>query len=199
MHLRFLTLFIFIAATGFAQGIKTDTVQQGFYLPLDSAMLSCKIGITPQGKQQYVFKHTGNRIPDSTISSIGHLAPGSVVVYSEVTVLRGGIAQKAPSVRYIIGSRNTHAAKRDPSYPDTLTAKAIGAIVLDQRVSSFSVSWVLDGNFYSYDITGNGIFGEARTAIEALPSGTTVHIEKISRKERDGSFRMMPNEIHVVK
>lgn len=108
MHLRFLMLFMFLAAAGFAQGVKTDTVQQGFYLPLDSAMLSCKIGITPKGKQQYVFNNTGSRIPDSTISSIGHLAPGSVVVYNEVTVLRGGIAQKAPAVRYVIGSKNTH-------------------------------------------------------------------------------------------
>lgn len=199
MHFRLLILSVFISAACFAQSAKTDTVKQGFYLPLDSNMMSCRIEITPRGKKTQMTNNTGNKIPDSTISIIGHLEPGSVVIYSELTVLNNGKFEKAPPVRYVIGARNTKLVKRDPSYPDTLTAKEISTIILDPHVTSFSVSWILNGAMYEYHITGNGVSGEARSGIEALPAGTKVYFENIQRKEDNGTVRHQPDEIHVVR
>lgn len=196
MLYRTLTALLVLFATGVnAQALKTDTVKRGYYIPLDSNVMSCKIEITPAGKEIQLTTISGNKIPDSTISVISHLEAGSVVVYSELTVFNNGLLEKAPSKRYVIGSRSTQPAKRDPSIPDTLTAKEIGSIILDPRVHSFHVSWTNGGNYYDYAITGNGIFGEARTAIEALPSGTRVWIENI----RFVDERNMPDEVHVVR
>ena len=192
-------LLLITTTNSFSQGVRTDTVQRGYYVPLDSNVLSCKIGITPKGKKLQTYNLTGNKLPDSTIYTISHLEAGSVVIYSEITVLKKGVMEKANTVRYVIGNKNTGVVKRDPTYPDTMSAKEIGAIVLDQHVYSFSVSWILNGNMYNYDITGNGIFGDCRTAVEALPSGTKVYIENIRRANDDGSKQIMPTEVHVVR
>lgn len=192
-------LFVLFTIGVNAQSVKTDTIKRGYYLPLDSNVMSCKIGITPAGKKLQMTTITGNKIPDSTIQVISHLEPGSVVIYSELTVHNKGILEKAPVVRYVIGSKNTCPVKRDPSYPDTLSAKEIASLELDRHVYSFSVSWIQDGNMYNYDLTGNGVFGSAKAAIEALPSGTKVYFENIRRQEDDGSKRIAPSEIHVVK
>ncbi len=192
-------LLLITTTNSFSQGVKTDTVQRGYYVPLDSNVLSCKIGITPKGKKLQTYNLSGNKLPDSTIYNISHLEAGSVVIYSEITVLKKGVMEKANTVRYVIGNKNTGVVKRDPTYPDTMSAKEIGAIVLDRHVYSFSVSWILNGNMYNYDITGNGIFGDCRTAVEALPSGTKVYIENIRRANDDGSKQIMPTEVHVVR
>jgi len=200
MLCRTLTLVcIFIAAISFAQNVKTDTVKRGCYIPLDSNVMSCKIGITPAGKKLQLTTISGNKIPDSTISVIGHLEPGSEVVYSELTVFNNGILQKASGVRYVIGNKNTRSVKRDVTYPDTLAAKEIAAIVLDKHVYSFSVSWIINGAMYNYDFTGNGVFGDAKTAIEALPPGTKVWFENIRSREDNGTSIIRPTEIHVVR
>ncbi len=195
MIYRLIIFILLFSVEGFAQGVKTDTVQRGHYIPLDSNVMSCKIEITPFGKKLQMTTISGNKIPDTTISAISRLEKGSVVVYSEITVLNNGIAVKAPTVRYIVGNKNTGVVKRDPSYPDTLTAKEIGSIILDPRVHSFHVSWTNGGSYSDYAITGNGIFGEARTAIEALPSGTRVWIENIRYIDE----RKLPDEVHVVR
>lgn len=199
MHIRFLILLLLISANVSAQGVKTDTVKRGYYIPLDSNMMSCKIGITPHGKKLQLTNNTGNRIPDSTIHTISYLEPGSVVVYSEITVLKNGILEKAPSVRYVVGSKNTAVVKRDPYYPDTLSAKEIAAIVFDPHVYSFSVSWLSGGAMYMFDITGNGVSGNAKTSIEQLPSGTKIWFEAIKRKEDNGTIRHQSNEIYIVR
>lgn len=191
--------FILVTTAVSAQTVTTDTVKHGYYLPLDTNVLSCKVGVTPKGGKLKLTTVSGNQLPDSTISSIGHLPMGSAVVYSEITVLNKGIAEKSPVVRYVIGNKNTCAVKRDLSIPDTLTAREIAAIQLDHHVFSFTVSWIDGGNMYMYDITGNGVFGNARTAIEALPSGTKVYFEKIKRKEDNGTVRIMPTEVHIVR
>lgn len=193
------TLLVLFATTINAQVVKTDTVKQGYYVPLDSNLMSCKIEVTPKGKKMQLTYQSGNKLPDSTIQAISRLEPGSVVIYSELTVHKKGILEKAPSVRYVIGSKNTCVVKRDPSYPDTLAAKEIASLELDRHVYSFSVSWIADGNMYNYDLTGNGVFGAAGTAIEALPSGTKVYFENIRRQEDDGSKRIAPSEIYIVK
>lgn len=192
-------LFLLSIATGLSAQVKTDTVQRGYYIPFDSNYVSCIVSIAPVGKKIVFTNTTSNKLPDSLINQISYLEPGSVVVYSEVTVMKNGILEKAQSKRYVVGSKNTGVVKRDPNYPDTLTAKEIGALVLDRQVYSFSVSWITNGNMYNYDFTGNGIFGDARTAIEALPAGTKVYIENIRRKEDNGTLRIMPTEIHIVR
>jgi hypothetical protein len=201
MKLRILTavLFLFTANSVLCQNVKTDTVQRGYYIPFDSNFVSCKVAIAPAGGKVSFTNTTGNRLPDSLISKISYLEAGSVVVYSEVTVMKKGTLEKSKTVRYVVGDKNTGMVKRDPYYPDTMSAKEIGAIVLDQHVYQFSVSWFIGGSMYTYDMTGNGIFGSARTAIEGLPSGTKVYIENIRRKEDDGTLRIMPAEIHIVR
>lgn len=89
--------------------------------------------------------------------------------------------------------------RAETNAPDTMSAKEIGSIILDQHVYVFSVTWVHDGAMYRYDIYGNGIFGEAREKIEKLPSGTTIVIADIKRKEDDGSITVAPAQIHTVK
>lgn len=191
-------LFLLISEVAAAQ-VKTDTVQRGYYIPFDSNYVSCKVAITPAGKKVVFTNTTSNKLPDSLMNQISYLEPGSVVVYSEITVLRKGILEKAPPVRYVVGNRNSSVVKRDPSYPDTLTKKEIGSIILDQHVYSFNVSWIRGGDYYLFTIMGNGIFGDCRTQIEQLPSGTKVYIEDIRRKEDNGTLRIMPTEIHVVR
>jgi hypothetical protein len=89
--------------------------------------------------------------------------------------------------------------RAETNAPDTMSAKEIGAIILDQHVYVFSVTWVHDGAMYRYDIYGNGIYGEARDKIEKLPPGTTIVIADIKRKEDDGSITVAPAQIHTVK
>jgi hypothetical protein len=162
-------------------------------------MLSCKVGITPKGKKLQMFNQSGRTLPDSTIQTITHLDPGSVVVYSEITVLKKGVAEKSATVRYIVGSTNTCNAMRDPSLPDTLTAHELATLVLDKHVYNFDVSWVTSGNMYIYNINGNGVSGNAQVAIERLPSGTKVWIEAIKSEDNDGTKRILPTQIHVVR
>jgi hypothetical protein len=88
---------------------------------------------------------------------------------------------------------------RDPSLPDTISAVHLGSLVLDRHVISFTVSFAAGGSYSEYNLTGNGIFGEAREKIEALPSGTTVWVEKIKRKEDDGSEHMVPTQTYIIK
>lgn len=187
-------LFLIVAQFVFAQS-KTDTVQRGYYIPFDSNYVSCKVAITPVGKKVVFTNTTGNKLPDSLMNQISYLEPGSVVVYSEVTVMKKGTFEKADGKRYVVGTNNTGVVKRDPFYPDTLTAKEIGSIILPPHVHDFHVSWTNGGNYYTYTITGNAIFGEARTAIEALPSGTRVWIEDIRYVDE----RNLPDEVHVVR
>jgi hypothetical protein len=100
----------------------------------------------------------------------------------------------------LYGQSSPDTLKRaETNSPDTMTAKEIGSIILDKHVYVFSVTWVHEGAMYRYDIYGNGIFGEARTKIEALPSGTTIVIADIKRKEDDGSITTAPAQIHTVK
>jgi hypothetical protein len=200
--LKLLSCFTFLCCFTLvsAQPVRIDTVQRGYYLPFGSNYISCKVLISNSASNPNTeVNATGNRISDSLISVIGSLEYGAVVMYTDVTVLRNGALEKAPLVWYVIGKRNTQPALRDPSLGDTLTAKEIGAIVLDVHVSGFSVSWTLKGNTKKYDVTGNRMSAEARKAIEALPSGTKVRIDNIRRKEENGSLRTMPAEIHIVR
>ncbi len=200
MQIRFFILiFLLSASVAFAQTSKTDTVQRGYYIPFGPNYMSCKVEITPLGKKAFFANTTGNKLPDSLMNIISYLEPGSVVAYTEVTVMSKGMLEKVSGRRYVVGTTNTSFVKRDPFYPDTLTAKEIAAIELDPHVYQFSVSWFAGGSMSNYELTGNGVFGSARTAIEALPSGTKVYFENIRRKEDDGSKRVMPAEIHVVR
>jgi hypothetical protein len=89
--------------------------------------------------------------------------------------------------------------RAETNAPDTLSAKEIGSLILDQHVYVFSITWVHDGAMYRYDIYGNGVFGEAREKIEKLPAGTTIVIADIKRKEDDGSITTAPAQIHTVR
>jgi|GEM_PF-4441452 hypothetical protein len=92
---------------------------------------------------------------------------------------------------------STKRAETNP--PDTMSAMELGSIVLDRHVYKFTITWVSDGAMYRYDVYGNGVYGEAREKIEKLPSGTTVVIADIKRKEDDGSETTAPSQIHTVR
>lgn len=194
-----LVLFIVITASLNAQTVRTDTVKPGYYIPFDSNFVSCKVAIMPKGKKVEFTNTTGNKIPDSLVAKIGNLEAGSVVTYSEVTILRAGVFTKSNSVRYVIGSRNSVYARRDPSQPDTLSAAEIGSLVLDKQVYSFDVSFLIDGAYYVYSLTGNGVCCDARERILTLKSGTKVWVDNIKRQEDDGSKRVAPVQIYIVK
>lgn len=182
-----------------AQSVRTDTVKPGYYIPFDSNFVSCKVAIIPKGKKPELTNTTGNKIPDSLVSRIGALEKGAVVVYSEVTVLNKGILEKAETVRYYIGNRNSVYALHDPSIPDTLPAAEIAKIVLDRHVFYFEVSFAQDGNYYSYALNGNGVCGDAADAILKLQSGTRVWFENIRRREDDGTIKNAQAVVHVVR
>jgi hypothetical protein len=200
-HMKLLFAFCVAAFTLSlnAQSLRTDTVKPGYYIPFDSNFASCKVAITPKGKTTTFKNTTGNRISDSLVIEIGKLERGSVVAYTEVTILKNGSFEKSNSVRYVIGSRNSVFAQRDPSLPDTLSAAEIGSLVLEKAVTSFTVSFI-DGDAYvEYALTGNGICCEPREKILALKSGTKVYIERITCLAGDGSVKLLPNRTYVVK
>lgn len=89
--------------------------------------------------------------------------------------------------------------RAETNAPDTMTAKELGALVLDRHVYKFTITWVNDGAMYRYEVYGNGVYGEAKDKIEQLPSGTTVVIADIKRKEDDGSETIAPSQIHTVR
>lgn len=89
--------------------------------------------------------------------------------------------------------------RAETNAPDTMTAKELGALILDRHVYKFTITWVNDGAMYRYEVYGNGVYGEAKEKIEQLPSGTTVVIADIKRREDDGSETIAPSQIHTVK
>jgi hypothetical protein len=182
-----------------AQNMRTDTVKPGYYIPLDSNVISCKVGIGAKGKKVEFVNTQGNRLSDSLVRNISKLDVGSVVVYSEITVLRKGILEKAPAVRYVIGNRNSVFALKNPSIPDTLPAAEIAALVLDVHVYSFHVTYADGGAYYDYEQNGNGISPSVKERIVALPSGTRVWFESIRRKEDNGALTDAPAKVYVVK
>lgn len=179
--------------------LRTDTVQPGYYIPLDSNVMSCKVGIIPKDGKLETSNLQGNKLPMETITKIGALKTGSVVVYSEITVLKDGILQKSNSIRYVVGTRNSVPALRDLSRPDTLPATEIAALVLDSRVYSFHVSYTLGGAYYDYEMSGNGVAPMVQEKIRALPSGTRVWFESIRTLDGDGEKRLLPSNVYVVK
>ena len=197
---QFLFFILLLAAAAVnAQSVRTDTVKPGYYIPFDSNYVSCKVAITPAGQKTQFTNSQGNKLADSLVEKIGQLKSGSVVLYTEVTIMEKGVVKKSNTVRYVIGHRNSVFALRDPSLPDTLPAAEIAEIVLDQHVYSFTVSYAANGNYYTFDHTGNGLSEQAKTAIRALPSGTRVWFENIRRKEDDGRSTVAPPVIHVVR
>ena len=179
--------------------LRTDTVKPGYYIPLDSNVVSCKVGLMPLGGKLETFNMQGNSLSSETITKIGALKKGSVVLYTEITILNGANLQKANAVRYVIGNRNSVPALRDPSRPDTLTGAEIGAIVLAKEVYSFHISYVVDGAMYDYEMTGNGVAPMVKEKLLTLPSGTRVWFESIRTVDGDGAKRLVPSVVYVVK
>lgn len=83
--------------------------------------------------------------------------------------------------------------------PDSISAKDLGSLLMDPHVTGFVVTWFDGATLYTFKISGNGIFGEARTKIEALPAGTKVIISEINRKEDDGSVTTAPTQLRIIK
>jgi hypothetical protein len=194
----------------YAGDVRNDTVMPGYYIPFDSDFMSCKVKITPAGQPITSVNVQGNKISDSLLRVIAALETGSVVWYDEITKFRDGYLYKIPAYRFVIGHKNSARAVRNPFYqdtlkraetnaPDTLSAKELGALVLDPHVYRFTITWVNEGAMYRYEVYGNGVYGEARGKIEKLPSGITVVIADIKRKEDDGSETTAPAQIHTVK
>lgn len=196
-----LIIFVLAASTLPAQNgtVHTDTVKSGYYLPLDSNVVSCKVGILPKDGALETFDMLGNTLSTETISKVGILKKGSVVVYSEITVLNKGILQKSKPIRYVIGNRNSVPALRDPSVPDTLPAVEIGAVILEKEVYSFHISYVVDGAMYDFEMTGNAVAPMVKEKILALPSGTRVWFESIRTVDGDGVKWLLPSRVYVVK
>ncbi len=94
----------------------------------------------------------------------------------------GIVAQNSPEIR-----------------TDTLPAIEIAHFKLDAHVTAFEISFTVDGSYSVYQLTGNGVFGEPADRIATLPSGTRVWYENIVWVNEDGSKKMAPAEIHVVK
>lgn len=192
-------LFILATVAIHAQTVRTDTVKPGYYIPFEKNYASCKVAITPNGGKVEVVNASGNQLPDTLIHKIAQLTAGSVVAYTEVTVLNNGVFQKAPGVRYVIGWRNSVYALRDPFLPDTLPAAEIAEIILDQHVYAFTLSYATGGEYFTFDHNGNGVAPNVKERVRALPSGTRVWFEGIKRREDDGSLTTAPSRIYVVK
>ena len=158
-----------------------------------------KLAYCHRGGKLEMFNMQGNSLSSETISQIGVLKNGSVVVYSEITVLSKGTFVKSKSVRYVIGARNSVPALRDPSLPDTLSAAEIGAIVLDKEVFSFQIVFVLEGAVYDFEMTGNGVAPTVKDKLLTLPAGTKVWFESIKSEDGTGAKRILPSRVFVIK
>ncbi|HTL83173.1 MAG TPA: hypothetical protein VL651_15775 [Bacteroidia bacterium] len=84
-----------------------DTVVQGYYLPLDSNVVSMDILIISPAAATIEYRFNGDQLPASILFTLTHLGKGTKVFYTEITVSSNGILYKRPAYGYIIGVKNT--------------------------------------------------------------------------------------------
>jgi hypothetical protein len=195
----FLLIALMVQVCGFSQIVlRTDTVEQGYYVPLKSNVASCRLSILEKGNITHVQNLTGNQIPDSLVRKIWRLEPGSVVVYSEITVMVSGSLQKANPVRYVIGKSNTTFALRDPSLPIPVRASEAAQIVLDTNTISCVISIIVDGQFSEYAITGNTIPVSIKAVLDGLKPGSRFIIAQILVSGQGSEQVKLPERTYVV-
>ncbi len=82
---------------------------------------------------------------------------------------------------------------------DSISSNELGSMILDKHVTGFTLTWYTTEAVYTYNISGNAVFGEATTKILALPRGTRIAMTEINRKEDDGSTTFAPAKIYIIK
>jgi hypothetical protein len=95
-----------------AQKIQTDTVMTGYYIPLDSDVISYTVTISSNGLM-FGEKMIGSRLSPSLVYKITHLSSGATVTYS-FNINENGLIYPRPVVRYVIGKHNSTSKAIQP-------------------------------------------------------------------------------------
>lgn len=178
--------------------IKTDTIAQGYFLPLDTNVVSCKIRITRSKGISFEQNCTGNKLSPALIDSIGKLPIGGIVTYEEITVNGKNGLEKSPAVRYVIGSRNSRFALRAPTDLERVTAAALSQMVFDNNYVSFVVSFREGEKFVEVKASGNKMPASATEKIKSLPPGSKVFIEQVQAKNENGTIFKSPGRTFII-
>lgn len=188
-------LLLAVPLSGFAQAkkIKTDTALVGCYLLPDTNTVSFKLIVIHNGIASVEKNVTGRNLPPDLAMAVMQLQKGDIVLYDEITVLdTNGILRKAPSIRYVIGMKNTR-----PALPETITREEAAAMTLNENVVSFSVTFAGGGTFYEYACKGNVVSPDAQAALLKLEPGTKIFFEKIVARNEIGNIKF-PNRTYVI-
>ena len=95
-----------------AREIQTDTVMSGYYIPLDSNVISYTVTISSNGLVSGE-KMIGSQLSPSLVYKITHLSPGATVTYS-FNISENGLIYPRPVIRYTIGKHNTTSKAIQP-------------------------------------------------------------------------------------
>jgi hypothetical protein len=183
-----LAVLLAASCSTFAQnsiGLATDTVMQGYYLPLDSNVISCKVSVIYDNISSDTVLQ-GNKLPAMLTRKICSMQKGTVVVYHELTIMKNSVMVQAPPVRYLIGSKNTKPVLRDPTLPILISANDLADYKIDPSYVSFTVSFLSGEKYVDYEMKSNKLTEEVKAAIRALPPGTKVFFERVNAKNKDG-------------
>jgi hypothetical protein len=195
MRLFLLCFLLAMPFAGFAQAkkLKTDTALAGCYLLPDTNTVSFKVIVIHNGIASVEKNVNGRNLPPDLSGAIMQLAKGDIVLYDEITVVdTAGVLRKSPSIRYVIGMKNTR-----PALPETITREAAAAMTLNETVVSFSVTFADGGTFYEFACKGNTVSPDAQAALLKLEPGTKIFFEKIVARNEVGNIKF-PVRTYVI-
>jgi hypothetical protein len=204
---HFLTALLICFATFLSAQIPkekmvADTVQAGYYLPFSPNTVSCKVHIvTINGASKipaFDTTLTGNRLPQQLIHKIATLPAGSTVVYYEITESENSVLKKMPAMHYMIGTRNTKPALRDPSLPEPISATDLAAMHFDADYISFVMAFKPGESYVEIAQTGNEFSEKAKTMISSFQPGQKVFIEQVTRN-KNGTPVKSPGRVFVIQ
>ncbi len=191
---KILLLFVIAASTGlFAQTstVQTDTVLLGYYIPLDTNIVSCRVSIA-SGNISFDTMLRGNKLPSNLIYKISTASKETNILYHEISSSKNGKVVKSPNVRYAVGLKNTRPAQRDVYNTIPIKAEDLANITVDSNYISFGVSIVIDGKFQEFKTDGNKITEEVKTVIRSSKPGTKIYFEQIKAKSTVGKELKLP-------
>lgn len=191
---KFLLLLVVAASTGlFAQTstLKTDTVLLGYYIPLDTNVVSCRVSII-FGNISFDTLLRGNKLPANLIYKISTAHKGSIIHYHEISNSTNGEIVKSPDVHYVTGLKNSRPAQRDVVRPINIKAEDLANITFDSTYISFVVALSINGTFQEYKIEGNKLTEKVKIIIRAAQPGTKFFFEQIKAKNEEGKEMKLP-------